>query len=468
MVRINSARMKKLAGSIVLLFLSFKIYAAPLDSIGVSMINSKMNIRYMVEPGETIYGLSTRYGVSVSDLLELNPELEHGLKVGQVVNIPYRPEYIKQKKADENAITHKVLPGETLYSLSKRYNTTVNELLKYNNLELKAGQEIVVGYKDKQHAQPVVKAEEPKKENPTETTSPVTEPNTTTTNTTNTNTTTTNPVAVTTPETNTPPVKEPVKETVVPTTTTVAAPAVLNYDPSKRQILVIPFDPYLYFSDADDEIAAKSKITRTKVRDVFRRRLNALLEAPGYEMIYLLGGRAKDTLSDLNKIYSSVSYAYQAAIKNPNYKAPLKPGDEVKNEQSWLEKQKSKLSNSNKDSKYEVPEDYGSYFGVRVRNPADFYAFFGNKYNVDYYVFVNQFEVKTNYENCLDRAAQNYERTFTTHFSIFDANGKQIAGNKFKTHYSSNSNYIFQIVADNVPKIADRILAELPPYTDPK
>jgi LysM repeat protein len=458
---INLIRMKKFTGFIFLLLLSFKIYAAaPMDSIGVTMINSKMNIRYMVEPGETIYGLSTRYGVSVSDLLELNPELEHGLKVGQVVNIPYRPEYIKQKKADENAITHKVLPGETLYSLSKRYNTTVGELLKYNNLELKAGQEIIVGYKDKQNAQPVVKVEEPKKENPVETTTPVREPNTNNTN-------TTNPVVVTTPETNTSAVKEPVKETVVAATTTPAAPAVLNYDPSRRQILVIPFDPYLYFSDADDEIAAKSKISRTKVRDVFRRRLNALLEAPGYEMIYLLGGRAKDTLSDLNKIYSSVSYAYQTAIKNPNYKAPLKPGEEVKNEQSWLEKQKNKLSNSNKDSKYEVPEDYGSYFGVKIRNPADFYAFFGNKYNVDYYVFVNQFEVKTNYENCLDRAAQNYERTFTTHFSIFDSTGKQIAGNKFKTHYSSNSNYIFQIVADNVPKIAERILAELPPYTDP-
>src|SRR4051812_14276034 len=129
--------MNKLAGVIVLLLVAFKIYAgAPLDSVGVSKINNKLNIRYMVEPGETIYGLSTRYGTSVSDLLEINPELENGLKVGQVINIPYNPEYIKQKRADELTITHKVMPGETLYSLSKKYNTTVNELLKYNNLEL--------------------------------------------------------------------------------------------------------------------------------------------------------------------------------------------------------------------------------------------------------------------------------------------------------------------------------------------
>jgi LysM repeat protein len=433
MVRINLISMNKQATVIVLFLFSLKIFAAsPLDSVGVTMINSKMNIRSLVEPGETIYGLSTRYGISVSDLLELNPELENGLKVGQVINIPYNPEYIKQKKVDENTITHKVLPGETLYSLSKKYNTTVNELLKYNNLELKAGQEIVVGYKDKQKTQPIAKTEEEKKEASSDINAPAT------------------PAAIT--------------KTEVAVTTPIAAPAVLNYDPSRKQILIIPFDPYLYFSDADDEIAAKSKMNRTKVRDVFRRRLNALLEAPGYEMIYLLGGRAKDTLSDLNKIYGSVSYAYQAGINNPNYKPVAQEGNQVKSDKTWLEKQKDKLTNNNnnKDSKYEVPEDHGSYFGVKIRNPTDFYSYFGNKYNVDYYVFINQFEVKTNYENCLDRAAQNYERTFTTHFSIFDANGKQIAGDKFKTHYSSNSNYIFQIVADNVPKIAERILAEIP------
>ena len=71
--------------------------------------------------------------------------------------------------------------------------------------------------------------------------------------------------------------------------------------------------------------------------------------------------------------------------------------------------------------------------------------------------------MKTNYENCLDRAALNYERTFVTHYSIFDINGKQIAGNKFKTNYNSNSNYIYTIVSDNAPKIVERIMADIPP-----
>ncbi|HXA00774.1 MAG TPA: LysM peptidoglycan-binding domain-containing protein [Cytophagaceae bacterium] len=306
--------MNKISGVITALLLSLNLLAiaGPMDSVGVTKVNDKLHIRYLVEPGETIYGISTKYHVAVADLLEINPDLENGLKVGQMISIPYDSTFAKEKKTDDNVITHKVQPGETLYGLSKKYNTPLNDLLKYNGMELRAGQEIVVGYKN-QPKNNQVKNTEPKPDNIQQTNS-------------------------------------------IPVTN------VYNYDPNRKQVLVIPFDPYLYFSDADDEIAAKSKMPRTKVRDVFRRRLNALLEAPGYEMVYLLGGRAKDTLSDLNKIYSSVTYNYQNAIENPNYKPVVTPGDEAKNNKTWLEKQKDKLTNVTKDSKYDVPEDHGNYF----------------------------------------------------------------------------------------------------------
>lgn len=445
---------------VILFLVASAAYAShPADSIGVTKINQKLHIRYMVEPGETIYGISTRYGVSVSDILELNPELENGLKVGQVINIPYDPVLVKQqKKTDDNAIVHKVQAGETLYGLSKKYNIPLQDLLKYNGLELKVGQELVVGYKNEQKpvaaatptttnnnttpASAPAKTLEPaeaKKENPTIAPPPPANP------------------AVEKPA------PAPQKETIVP-----------NYDPNMQQVLIVPFDPYLYFSDADDEIAARSNMPRTKVRQVFRRRLNAMLEAPGYENIYLLGGKAKDTLSDLNRIYSSVTYNYQETINNPNLKnddleanasaSNSKGGSSSTDMKGWLEKQKNKLSgngNTN-DSRYEIPKDHGKYFGVKIKNPQEFYSFFNTKYGIDYYIFVSQFEVKTDYEHCLDRAANNFERTFTVHFSIYDSTGKQIAGNKFKTHYNSNSNSVMQIVADNIPKVAERILAELP------
>jgi LysM repeat protein len=408
-----------------LLLLNIYAFAGTLDSIGVAKIEGKLHVKYLVSPGETIYGISTKYGVSVSDLMEINPELENGLKVGQVINIPYNPEAIKPvKKADDNVIVHKVQPGETYFGLSKKYNTTVNDLMRMNNLELKAGQEIIVGYKNQE------------KKIPTDTSKQVV--------------INTKPEEIKTPDKN---INVANKDSDIGN--------IYPFDASQKQVLVIPFDPYLYFSDADDEIAARSDMNRTKVRQVFRKRLNAMLQAPGYETILLLGGKAKDSLSDLNKIYSSVTYNYQQSIVGPNYQEPEK-APEVKKNKNWIDKQKEKIANNPADSKYDIPTDHGSYFGVQIKNP-EFFTFFNTKYSIDYYIFVSQFEVKTNYEHCLDRAAQNYERTFTTHFSIFDSTGKQIAGSKFKTHYNSNSNNIYQILADNMEKIANRILSELPP-----
>lgn len=447
---------------------------APKDSIGVAKLGAKIHVRYLVSPGETIYGISTKYHVAVSDLLEINPELENGLKVGQVILIPYDAEAIsaEQKKAsklqmpagkNDTRVVHTVQPGETLYSLAKKYNVSVSDLMKWNNLDLKVGQEVLVELpapvaSDKkpiptssQASEPAAVASEPAPLK-TQTASQEKQEKIT-------------PAPVEQVSQKIVTVKEAVKTPVViPDKVAAAAPERYDFDSSMQQVLIIPFDPYLYFSDADDEIAARSNINRTKVRQVFRRRMNALLDHPGYENIHLLGGRAQDSLTDLNKIYGSVTYNYQEILYNPAY-VPSKNSElpqSKKTDKNWFEKQKDKIIPEESSSKTPVAKDNGKYFGVIIKNP-EFFTYFNNKYNIDYYIFVNQFEVKTNYENCLDRAAQNYERTFTTHYSIFDASGKQIAGNKFRTHYNSNSNDVMQIVGDNMQKITARILADLPP-----
>lgn len=464
--------MKKIILPVLILFIHLASYAGIQDSIGVTKLNNKLHVQYMVSPGETIYGISTKYGVSLTDLFDINPELENGLKVGQVVNIPYNPSAMakptQSATSKPNAQVYKVQPGDTYYGIAKKYNTSVEQLLKLNNMDLKAGQEIVVGYN-----------------NPATTTTPDTKTTTTAVNPTTaktpTTTTPTNPTQTTTaksPETPPASISVPTHvESNQPALTSVSnfAPPFndmgtpYTYDSSRKQILVVPFDPYLYFSDADDEIAGKSNMQRTKVREVFRKRLNTLLKAPGYETIHLLGGSNSDSLTDLNKIYSSVSYNYQAAINNPNSieakqaQTSAATTSTAPKKGNWMKNTVGTITgNQEPVSQYNTPVDNGKYFGVSVKNP-DFFKYFDEKYSIDYYIFINQFEVKTNYENCLDRAALNYERTFTVHYSIFDKSGKQIAGDKFKVHYNSNNCYVYQIASDNVPKMAQKIINQLPP-----
>jgi LysM repeat protein len=75
------------------IFAGFAATAAPRpmlppDSIGVEYRNNKMFIKHRVVAGETLYGLSRRYAVPVEQIVETNPSLKGALVTGQVVLVP--------------------------------------------------------------------------------------------------------------------------------------------------------------------------------------------------------------------------------------------------------------------------------------------------------------------------------------------------------------------------------------------
>lgn len=96
---------------------------------------------HKVAPQETLYGLSRQYGVEIDDLFKANPRLkEEGLKAGREIRIPTSG----KKQAKTKAVTvqktgsaasrssHKVTPGETLWSIARLYSTDVASLMREN------------------------------------------------------------------------------------------------------------------------------------------------------------------------------------------------------------------------------------------------------------------------------------------------------------------------------------------------
>ena len=88
--------------------------------------------------------------------------------------------------------------------------------------------------------------------------------------------------------------------------------------------------------------------------------------------------------------------------------------------------------------------------------------YFNQHYAVDYYLFLSQFEIHTDYTNCLDRTQNDFTREFLVHYTLIDNQGTLIAGNKVKVSYISHVNDIEKIIRDNLNKMAQRILADLP------
>ncbi|WP_242927726.1 LysM peptidoglycan-binding domain-containing protein [Pontibacter vulgaris] len=334
------------------------------------------------------------------------------------------PSSINQHAVAQTDSVYLVKKGDTYYSLSRRLNIPVDSLQKWNNNQLQVGQKL---YLSRQTAS--------KNNLPVSSPKPTVKSNAVT-----------KPAATPAAGSN--------------SFSASATPKTAEYK-TKQRIMVIPFDPYLYFSDADDEIAQQSHIPRQNVRHAFRGRLNALLAPEGYETIHLLGGVYRDSVNELSRLYKSLSYSYQDNKTSKYNKQPVVKSEEKGGVLNWVKDQKEKMGVDNAPAVVPIAQDQNKHFGVKVKDP-NFFSYFNNQYGIDYYVFINQFEVKTVYENCLDRAAQNYERNFLVHYSIYDSNGALVSGNKVKVLYNSNMNDVQRIVSDNMPSMAKRVLSDLP------
>jgi LysM repeat protein/ABC-type branched-subunit amino acid transport system substrate-binding protein len=87
--------------------------------------------QHTVEQGETIYTLTKKYKVTSQELLELNPDLKSGLKYGQVLLIPAENKVLTQRRI-KTYKKHRVGRKETLYSLSKIYGITELDIKEAN------------------------------------------------------------------------------------------------------------------------------------------------------------------------------------------------------------------------------------------------------------------------------------------------------------------------------------------------
>ncbi len=104
---------------------------------------------HLVKYRETLGSIAVKYGMTVADLKSLNGLSANVIKEGQQLKvqerIPAAP--IISKVANTTATTHKVAPGDTLWSISNQYKVSITDIRQLNKITgtgLKIGQEIKV------------------------------------------------------------------------------------------------------------------------------------------------------------------------------------------------------------------------------------------------------------------------------------------------------------------------------------
>lgn len=85
---------------------------------------------YIVKSGDSLWSIANRYGTTVDEIKRKNGLTSNALQVGQTL---YLPE--SGSNQPENVITYTVKNGDSLYTIARAYQTTVNELMAYNGLK---------------------------------------------------------------------------------------------------------------------------------------------------------------------------------------------------------------------------------------------------------------------------------------------------------------------------------------------
>jgi len=106
----------------------------------VRVIDGNKFIVHKIEKGHTLYSISKKYNIELADIVNANPQIDKGLKAGEELLIPAgvaeKPMPTinqKERKAVKTAeISHEVQPGETLFSISKKYDVTDKEIIDKN------------------------------------------------------------------------------------------------------------------------------------------------------------------------------------------------------------------------------------------------------------------------------------------------------------------------------------------------
>ena len=109
-------------------------------------------ILHTTQRKETLFSISSHYGVSVNEVMELNPESAQNLKIGAVIKIPavsstLTKEIFLEPARNDTFMVHQVQKGETVYGLAKEFGLTEDSLSNANNkfeTGMKVGQWIVI------------------------------------------------------------------------------------------------------------------------------------------------------------------------------------------------------------------------------------------------------------------------------------------------------------------------------------
>jgi hypothetical protein len=213
---------------------------------------------------------------------------------------------------------------------------------------------------------------------------------------------------------------------------------------SKHKVMLIPFEPRLYFGEVDRSIHEETQLSSRQIRNKFRDGLNEQLykafRAANYTVLDLMDDTVKYR-KDLEGIYQYLAYDYVKVPDQDHYRPPGKEKEEKKIEKGQL------AVETNSDLRF---------MNARITSPGLVSAL-RSKHKTDVFVFINQLDIRSAATTDPTLASSAGNRKITVHYTVFTADGTEINSGIAEEEFSPELNNPKKVIDRHFSRIASTI-----------
>ncbi|MBQ2542742.1 MAG: hypothetical protein II554_05260 [Bacteroidales bacterium] len=242
-----------------------------------------------------------------------------------------------------------------------------------------------------------------------------------------------------------------------------------RYNRQKR-VLVVPFDERIYFNDATAEIAKRDGLTHDEIMEYFRYQLNLQLVnslIDSCEVVDLFKDNTREDEADISGLYTTMSYELRLAefeLDTENMGALARKRaeklEEARRKQREEEMKNARPGIQNGELVGRKQQTDDMYLHIIIGQP-EVLKEIASRRKVDYFLFVNQFDIKTDYRDPYISGQRNVQRLMRVHFSIYNSNGEFVSGNYASTKVPYYEDSKERIVNQYFPEIMRQILKKI-------
>ena len=242
---------------------------------------------------------------------------------------------------------------------------------------------------------------------------------------------------------------------------------------ANKLVLVVPFNPILYNNEASKEMIEQSQYKYKQVQNIMRlgldKALHKVIADSSLSKSMLESYTTQSDWDELEYIYANCDYFFDQAMSWEPGKKTLFGKSKLSSDKDIDDPKKSKKKEKKQkeEAKYDgelrsdIKNNPDKFLNVKFRE-KDFLKNYAKKNRIDFFLFINQFDIKGDYSDPYKVGSYSYNREIKVHYSVFNHDGKYLYGSYATSEFPATENDPVKVTEVYFMKLVKEIVKNIP------